>query len=35
MMVPSKFSMKNAPAMRLVTYSGERVLFMVLVYERI
>src|SRR5271170_3789115 len=35
MTVPSKFSMKKAPAMRVVTYSGERSLFMDLVYEKI
>jgi hypothetical protein len=32
--VPSKFSMKKAPAMRVVTYSGEGVFFIALVYEK-
>src|SRR6266568_7964550 len=32
--VPSRFSMKNAPAMSVVTYSGERPLFISLVYKR-
>jgi hypothetical protein len=33
-MVPSRFSMKKAPAIRLVTYSGERLFFIFPVYER-
>jgi hypothetical protein len=33
-MVPSRFSMKKAPAMRVVTYNGERLFFILLFYER-
>src|ERR1700679_1403884 len=34
MIVPSRFSMKKAPAISVVTYSGERVFFIFPFYER-
>jgi hypothetical protein len=34
MMVPSRFSMKKAPAIRVVMYRGERVFFVDPVYEK-